>query len=610
MSFLALMWSLPGALEDAALPGAAYVTEGWVEESRHGDVSVCRMGVRIPNPGGLSLLGASDRYATLMEGSDWLGWTTVARGRLVAVPSDVGGSEIEVIFEGVPSNEQELLRADADARRIGEIDYESSSGLTKQRAEEYDPLYFARDDDDPLSVLVATLDYYRWDRVSNTLSRMPMNSGSNRTLHEDDGFGDVSITMTDPPRSVSRLRVTATWTQEAKGVQTFPIEGSVKTYSFEDLKSALPQQGSEVGSGTGWHFAEVGCQETPDEIPDEYFVPVEQYAGGDENVTSAKVLLQARTLDISLRLGYDYQQQREDVLTIEMHAGVQDVLGDDREEPVDQLQLAALNLDTETPDWEYEDPDTLEQREYAVGDKVQANGKVYRALVEHDATERFLIGIMADDEYVQLWERTDKKSAMSDLRSAKYWDTPRGERSRNHAIRRLRRKVVERAYCVEVSFACSWEFARGTTTAHTVTVHHPLHGTLTGRVNRVRLNVANDGSRMGEITMLCPVGTGGNGNGGSEEIEGGGVTYDLTAPTPRSPVNGATLPSVAAQVDVVNDYSNQKTEALFAEDPIAVIQSMPTQVTIAVPVIREEDLIVRRCKVVTAPIAIPQGVNL
>lgn len=585
------------------------MTSGIFEETLIDDVVVPSFRVRIPNVGSMSLISKS-RTATLSEDG-----TTLARGRVVGLPTDLGGDEVEVEFLCVPDGEEAVMKAAADLMRVGEINMETATGAQREAAEIYDPQFFPRDDDSPTSVLAGTTDYWRWHPTTNALELIPIVPTGGTTLPEDDGFGEIRITPLDPPRSASKMKLTASWTQESKGQQVWPIAlgtWEIQTYSFDDLVAALPVVGTPIGQNTGWYIAESEIKYINELFsPDIYDVDPTPYIRGEEEITTCEIWLRKKAITFGIRLGWEYQQQREDVLLIEMPGSTQSVLGDDRQEPMEEINLSGLNIDHETPPWEYVDPDTHNQRSYSAGDLVQANGQVWRCVAPHEATEMFRawrwIGYPNRE---QLWVQAQKKSAISDsTTSARFWDTPRGERARNHAIRRLRRQVLERAYCLEVEFDCTWNFAKSVTTKSNVTVNNNkmISGSITGRVVSKML-IAEGSERRGRIRLHVPVGKGGGGSGG--DFSTGGVSYSLHAPNPRQPVNLAALKSVSPRVTVENDYAAQRAAAIWSSDPVAMIQSMPTRAVIDVDPIQEEDLIVRYCKVVCNPVSIPSGVSL
>src|SRR5690606_2077018 len=113
------------------------------------------------------------------------------------------------------------------------------------------------------------------------------------------------------------------------------------TFSWQDLIQSLPQPGTPVGENTGWHVAESEITNfTPGEFYDTFDVDPAKYALSDDKVSTCQLLLQPARVGVQIRLGYDFEQQREEHLTIHMPVAQQDILGDDKVETVDVIHLA------------------------------------------------------------------------------------------------------------------------------------------------------------------------------------------------------------------------------------------------------------------------------
>lgn len=68
-----------------------------------------------------------------------------------------------------------------------------------------------------------------------------------------------------------------------------------------------------------------------------------------------------------------------------MPVAQQNVLGDDKSETVDVINLAALNIDPSTPLWEFYDPISGLPTQYVVGDEVIYNGRKWCCISAHTA---------------------------------------------------------------------------------------------------------------------------------------------------------------------------------------------------------------------------------
>jgi len=633
---LKLVWTNSRAIPEAGSGNGIACFSGFLDETVQGDVVVPFFRVVIPNPG----IGGFFNSAGIGKTAEFYdGTILLAKGRLSSMPVDLGGDTIELEFTCVPADEDEVLKEAADALRIGELEpedpYDPESPVAG--SEEYDPLFYSRDaSDDPTNVLAARCELWRWHRTTLNLERVHLSrkgycsatslSGtlSGGTHHEIglEGFeGALRVASLEPPRALTKLRVVAAFTQEARGTSTFPCidpTEPIKTYSFDDLVAAWPAEGTPVGQNTGWTVAESRIESVSRDLLPDVFDVGRSLVNDDPSVVTAQLMLSAGSVAGLVRLGYDYTQQREEYLDVEMPAHAQRMMGDDRKELVDVIQLAPLNIDHVTPHWVAEDPETLDPVSYNVGDVVQANGRRWECVAEPDETERFRVGKldMTTMTYTRWWKRVPKRAARTDETAPTYFDTDRGTRSVRHALRRLKRIVLRRAHCIEVSFDCAWEDGIAMSTRDTCTVTHRLlrsegnaTGTATGKVVSVRL-VADGSGRRASVTMHVPAGS-------DEEIEteggttiDGDVSYKLKAPTARQPVNAAALPAQLATVTVVNGYAAQKSAALFEEDPVAKIQQMPTRVQIDVIPIQEEDMITRRLQVTVDPLPVPVGIQL
>lgn len=592
--------------DDEALSGS-------ISEREEGDVIVSAFEVTIPNQGvGGGFLGRTERYAVLSEKrfSDPQP-VELCRGRVIAVPSDMGGNTITLRFQCVPPDEDDVIKAAANALRTGEVDYDpAASASARDAAEAYDPLFYPRETDDPASALAGRPEFWRWNRRTLALERVHMVDGQTNHIIGSQGVeGSLSMSLRNPPRQTTKIKLIASWTQEAKGVQTTALgDGSVRTYSYADLASSWPSPGSPVGDNTGWYLAESSVDYIDfDQVFDEFDANPLTHVNGDPNVSACKILLRAGTVFFNLRLGYDYQQQREEILEISMPAANQPTLGDDKKETIEVINLAALNIDNVTPLWSYDDPETLERMHYSVGDEVIEGGRAWTAVVDHDAQETF--AAYDPESGDQIWASRSKRAAISPL-SARFFDGNRGKRAMRHAVRRLHRQVLERSRALEVSFDCEWPIARDITCADSVTIEHRriLGGQATGKVSGIQLMI--DGARRyARITMLVSIGDGSTAPVvGTGQEQTGDVVYKLTAPAPRVPVNAAALRVQVPQFEILNPYSIQRNAALFDPEPVETISNLPTRIELEVQPIREEDLITRRLSVVCEPIYVPQGV--
>lgn len=611
---------LPLSSWNAALPAKPW-SNAWavfaatVSEVEDSDIITPVFRATIQNPGIAGVVDGSSRYYSLVDDD-----VEIARGKMLSIPSTLGGAKIELEFHCKPPGADNILEAVADALRVGEVSYDPNAPpVDRDAAEAYDPLFLPRDpSDDPASALFGRPEVWRWDRKTLAITRTHITEGSvthnigRRGIATGSASDGPSLRLTQPPKAVTKSRLVAGWTQEAKGRQTVAVNESVNTFSHEDFVSAFPKPGDPIGSNTGWSFALASIDGVGDGSTSTFLLNGDRW-GWAKN---GHVICRPKVVTYTWCAHYDYRQQRSEYLDISLRAGVQDVLFDgESKETVEQVSLAALNVDNTTPDWVYEDPDTLERMHYDIGDEVLANDKAWTCLIEHDATEDFMPKDSATGE--TLWQRRDKNAPMKDSRSPRFFDTPRGIRALRYGIRRLQRLVLKRARCAEISFEVPWDLGRDITCDHACRVEH-RHlpgGEATGKVTSVVLQV--DGAKKTvSITMGCTVGNGVTPEAGANGQEStADIVYSRSASGAREPVDAYALAAKSPRVNsIINDWSVQEaaanSAALAGQDPLVALGSAPTQLRISYDALAEQDVITRRLSATTLPIYVPKGINL
>jgi len=610
---------LPLASWDAELPSKPWTNRlkifaATVSEIEDSDIITPVFKVTVQNPGIGGIVAGSSRYYCLVDDD-----IEICRGKMLSLPSTLGGAKIELEFHCKPPNSDGLLEAAADALRLGEVDYDPNApAADREAAEAYDPLFVPRDPDDPASALAGRPEIWRWDRKTLAITRTHVTDGS--VTHDLGRNGLVgkslsdgpSLRLTQPPKAITKSRLTASWTQEAKGRQSVAINGNITTFSWQDFIQAFPRPGDSIGANSGWTFALASIDSVID-------APVSTFTirGGKFGLASnGSIKCRPKTISYTVCPAYDYRQQRQEYIALSLRAGVQDILYDDEsQEKPEELELAPLHVDNVTPEWVYEDPDTLERMHYAIGDEVLASDKAWICLIPHDAMENF--AVRDPDTGETIWQRSDKRAPLADNRSPRFADTFRGIRVIRHGLRRLQRIVLKRSRCAEVSFDVPWALGRDITCDHSCRVEHPRlpGGEAMGKVTGVTLQI--DGPRKTvSVTISCPVG-----NGappplvGVGQEETAGIVYTLAAPGAKEPVNAYALAAKSPRVnEVVNGWAAQESAAnvlsAAGRDPLLAIGEMPTQLRLAWDPIAEQDVITRRLSAITLPIYVPRGINL
>ena len=156
------------------------------------------------------------------------------------------------------------------------------------------------------------------------------------------------MSVGNPPKPVSRLRLVASCTQTARGRQTVSEPDAVSTYTWEDFTSSFPQPGTAIGSGTGWSLAEAEIETVADNLPSWLTISGAKFG----SASGGQVQLLSKTIHFRLTAAYDYSQQRQEILDISLPNGLQEFPEDDDEkEPPRIINLGALNIDSSTKEW-------------------------------------------------------------------------------------------------------------------------------------------------------------------------------------------------------------------------------------------------------------------
>lgn len=612
---LQFITSFDAAFSPSAEAGDAYIVlSAVITEQRSGRKIEPTFRVVVKNPGVAGWMPSALRYADLWEQrADDSIPVHLARGRLVPLPTGMAGPTIELTFRCLPPSSDDIITAAADALRIGEdFDYDPDA-LIEERldAEYYDPICFGPGAvDDPDTALSARPEVWRWDRATLSLGRTHLVDSD--VVHDIgyQGIGEPpSLSITHPPKPISKLRIVASWTQAAKGRQTISEPDSVQTYTADDFLSSFPQPGTAIGAATGWTLAEAAVEAVNDDTPAEMTISGSKFG----SASGGKVKLQPKTIVFRLTAAYDYSQQREEILDIVMPSGLQELPDeDDQSEVIETVTLGPLNIDSSTKEWLYEDPDTLELMHYYIGDEVLAAGKAWTCATEHDATETFMVRDYDDGPV--LWTQREKRAPMRDSRNSRFLDINRGIRAVRHGVLRLYRAVLERSQCAETTFEVPWLVGRGITCADSCRIaHHRLPGgELTGKVVGVELLIEEGGRRAARITLASVPGTGAVvPTPGPDQQQAGDIVYSTSYRAPQVPVNAFDLATLPPRIySFENAWSAQHAAALGSSDPVGTIGTMPTRLRIAFTPLREEDLLTRRMSVSCLAPALPNQLNL
>lgn len=582
--------------------------------------------IEIPNPGITNLLTQPERYLIVSEGDladPYIGRPTIAkevcRGRVVGVPSELASDTVWLDFICAPPDEEDALKEWIDGYRRGEEEgYEPDlDPAAREDLDYYDPLFVGQSGKDDIETALGARPYqWYWDRRTLVPGITHILRHAEETIVSidlDSHEGSWRMRLVDPPAAVSMMRVVASWTQEAKGVQSgLATEVTFDTYTWSDFLGQCPQPGAAIGENTGWTFHEFTAQDLGAPLlPDDIYIA---FSGGKYPAGSVLSFM-PHTIKVSYRAAYDFQQQREEVLDISMPSPLRPIIGDDRTEIVETIDLNQLTVDVNSQPWEAEDPETLEPRTYSVGDIVTNAGKTYQCLVSHTATATF----RPFENGSQLWLLVERRAALKDRTMPRFFDSIRGKRALRHAVLRLAKKVMLRSRCLELTCDVGWEIASALDCGQSARVMHrhlPAGG-VTGKIIGIELEHNGSGTRVGRIRVGLVPGEGvklgapalGQEQTGWEDY--GKVLYKVSAEPVRAPINAAGLSIKSPSVfEVANAASQQRTAMFGAPDPEGVLARTPTTLTIGYTPLNEEDLISRKITVLCEPVDVPAGIVL
>lgn len=587
-----------------------------MNESEQGDVIVYFFEATVKNFHLTSLVGLNQDYYVYSEQAPGDAVPRqVCRGRVNVVPVELGDVTARLEFKAAPPREDLVLREAAMALRIDETVTYDPDAPPEDRYDEdrYDSAFFDPDARlDPVTAILARNEFWRFDPITLLPERVSITDG--RTEHVvPSGLrsGGISLQVENPPKPVTRLRVTCQYTQRNKARQDFNRTTTLTTFTFDDFIAAMPKPGDPIGNDTGWSFDQIEIIEAKKSL-----LPIRVKAHSENygDAAGATLVLRSKDITINWRAYHDYEQAREEILDIEMPVALERPVGDELVETVEVIAMGDINTDHTTPLWEYEYPDTLIRRHYNVGDSVQYNGRRWVCLVEHDATPRFSQWWGIPKE--RYWSRALTRLApQADRRKPTYFGTPRGKRSIRYAINRLRRIVTLRARCAMLSFTLPYLVARDMSCADTIRIEAPRVGEVVGKIVSIERSIDNKGNKIASIRIAAT-----NGDGtpppevGQDQDVTGDLAYDSSFTRLYQPVNAEALDLMSPYADIIeNDANEQAAVAFDAEfarnDPMAAIGAKPTRWILAFPPLREEDLLSRRITIKTEPLRLPKQIR-
>jgi hypothetical protein len=282
-----------------------------------------------------------------------------------------------------------------------------------------------------------------------------------------------------------------------------------------------------------------------------------------------------------------------------------------------------------------------------VGDRIQYNGKSYICAIAHVSADFFaqfqaVIDPSGFSHLEEQWTRTESLAPLGDPRRPAYFSTDRGRRSVEFAIEILRKFLLSRARCVELSFDVPWALARDLTVDDSIRIETSRipGGEATGKLVRLELRADDHGTRVASLTVACAVGTGDPAPAPdyglsdyfdddfvvtsydgtiplADRVTDSGVVYEWPTLTPSTPVNAFRLsdrPYAVLASEWRNMANSQILEARWAGltggNPVQALAEHPTRLDLRLRPLPQSDL--KRLKYVVAckPMVCPRGINL
>jgi len=208
--------------------------------------------VTVRNPGGL--LAAGRRSWCWLSWDDGSEIVPLFCGRIVAVPEQLDGETVRLLFMARPPNYDSVKSDYAEGLKV--LPY-------------WDPVWFLGDLTDADAVLDAYGAQWHIDRVTLELTHSDECEGEDGELligEEDHTYDNFEVSYTDPPLSQFEIEGTLTWRQTGSGtidltrritqafkdektIYTFVDYGLITTLTGDGLLNAWPKGGTDFGGG-------------------------------------------------------------------------------------------------------------------------------------------------------------------------------------------------------------------------------------------------------------------------------------------------------------------------------------------------------------------------
>jgi hypothetical protein len=438
-----------------------------------GDFASLQITVR--NPGGLLAPGRRSWC--------WLSWddggeiVPLFTGRIVAVPEQLDGETVRLLFMARPPNYDSL---------------KSDYAATLKILPYFDPVWYLGDLDDADAVFDAYGAQLHIDRVTLELTHSDECEGEDGELligEADHTYDNFDLSYTDPPLSQVDIEGTLRWTQSGTGTidltkritQEFKAQGTIYAYvdsytglittlTGDGLMTSWPKGGTTFGGGwtvsNDTSIGDASGSFTRYELTRRYRGIRGDYPEGDEDRSVSayyfrshqdyEVTYEVYAFEQHTLFDWEAEKRRTETIKLSMFADIQNVLA----EPGDEANIEKLTISADATVTEPDDDGVM-----PIGDK----------------------------------------------RRRAYLPTDRGNDSVQYLLLLGRAMLRRRARAVEIRVRVPWEIGVGATLRMNARVSDRRlpGGEASGKIIGYELSAAGTGEFWAEITIGCSVGLGG-----------------------------------------------------------------------------------------------------
>lgn len=460
-------------------------------EQSEGDFATLTMEIRNPRVG--LLLASRKRHCYLSyqgQGQSPADIRPLFRGRLVAIPDNINGEIITLVFTG---------RADDFADRKETLAY------SLQELPYYDPVWIAIDNQSNPDVVLETRGaLWHVDRISGDVTISDLLVGEDGVLSFDETEvprDSVQVHLQQTP--LRRLQMTATvgWQQAGTGDIPVMFNNQFDSFLADSVSKDWPAVGANVGGGWEVTFSQasssidnipsdafttsITLQAPPEPIPESQVVieppppPPRNKAGrpipsdwifiltsmqvqgkssaseATLNVQEQGVIIPFVSIWLSMRLAYKAERNRKETITFTMDTNTQPIVTD-------------------------------------AGD-----------------TDRMLLTLEGNDIGKDVGDGT---IPIEDVQRSQYFPTERGLQSLEYLLLLARSHLVLRSRAVEISFDVPFDRAIDLSCRHNARLFDDRlpGGQALGKVIKYSFSCDGDsGVVIGKVTMGCAIGYGG-----------------------------------------------------------------------------------------------------